>query len=101
MRFDFNVRIHISEPVAGGVHFWPSDVARSMQQLPVQVGDIDRVMIDEAERPHPRGGQIHRRRRAKSAGADDQHPRSAQALLPLFPDFRKGYLSRIALAFCT
>ena len=42
----------------------------------------DRVVIDDAERADPGRGEILDERRAEPAGADDQHPRRLQLLLP-------------------
>ena len=56
-----------------------------MDDLALQVRSIDDIVIDETERAHACRGEIERRRRPKSAGAQQQHLRVEQLLLTLGP----------------
>ncbi len=44
-----------------------------MHDLAVQVRQLDGVGVDEAERPHARGGEVQRRWRAEAAETDYQY----------------------------
>ena len=50
---------------------------------PVQVGQLDRIVVNEAQAPHARGRQVQGRRRTQTAAADNGHPRLAEAGLSL------------------
>ncbi len=50
-----------------------------MDDLALQIGKRDHVVVDHAERADAGGGQIHQGRRAETAGADHQHGRLASA----------------------
>src|SRR5204863_3322577 len=45
------------------------------------------------------GGEIHRDRRAEAAGADAEHLRGLQPLLPFEADLRKNQVAAVALDF--
>src|SRR5262249_17010869 len=70
-----------------------------VQDLALEVGVIDRVEIDEADAADTRRGEVKPERRAEPAGADEQHARRLQALLPLDSDLRHDQVTRIALNF--
>jgi len=52
-----------------------------VEDLAVEVGHIDAIMIDDPDRPNSGGDKIQRRGGTEPAGADDEHPRRQQALL--------------------
>ena len=97
MRFDPYMRIHIVEPVPGRFDFWSADVPRAMEELAVQIGDVDRVKIDESNRSNSRGREVHRGRRTEASRPDQQHARRSKTCLSFFPDFGKRYLAGVAL----
>ena len=50
----------------------------------------------DAERANSRGGQVQQRRRAEAAGADTEHLRVLQPLLPGHPHVRDDQMARVA-----
>ena len=74
-----------------------ADVRRAVQQLPLQVAEVDDVEVDDADGADAGGGEIHRRRRAETAGADAQHLRGLQLALPVDADLRHDQVPAVAL----
>ena len=72
-RFDLNVRIQIRKARLRRLRLRLADIARTKRNLPLQVGEIDDVEIDEAEFADAGRGEIQTERRAESTGADQQH----------------------------
>ena len=54
-----------------------------VDHLALQVGGVDDVVVDEADRADAGGGEVERRRRAEAAGAEQQHLRVEQLQLAL------------------
>ena len=79
--------------------FETAQVGRAVQDLALQVGDVDHVGIDNAERPNARRGQIQARRATQSAGADEQHTRVEQFALSAFPHFGNEQMAGEPLHF--
>ena len=77
----------------------PADGRGVVDDLPLQIGQRNRVVIDDAERADAGGGEIFEHRRAEPAGADHQHPRALQPLLPRTADLRQHDVARVALQF--
>ena len=65
-----DVRIEIAQAIICRFRLPPLHIIRAVEKLAVQIGKIDHVVVDDADRPHSRSGQIKRRRRAQPAGAD-------------------------------
>jgi hypothetical protein len=65
--------------------------------LPLKIGQIDIVEIDDAEGPDSGGCQIKRGRRSKSSGADAQNARSFESILTLGCDLGDDEVTRVAL----
>src|SRR6266511_4555572 len=63
------------------------------------IGKIDFVEIDNADGPDTGGCQIKCSRRSESAGADAQHARSLQPILPLGCNLGHDEMTRVALQF--
>ncbi len=57
-----------------------------MGDLALQVGQVDAVVIDDAERADPGRREIEEERRAEPAGTDDEDARGEQLGLPLLAD---------------
>jgi hypothetical protein len=49
-----------------------------MRHLPLQVGQLHRVVVDDADGADAGGGQIQHQRRAEPTGAHHQHARRLQ-----------------------
>ena len=60
-----------------------------VQDLALQVGELDHVVVDDAEAADAGGGEVVEDRRAEPAGADHQHGAVAQGVLPPLPDLRE------------
>ena len=69
----------------------------SVNDLALEIGEIDGVVIDDAERAYSRRREIEKHRCPKSAGADDQHPGFQQLLLTFLPDLVENDVARVAL----
>ena len=82
MCLEMNMRIERANYLGSAVDLAPSDVGRGVDNLALQVGQRDDVVIDRTERADTGGRQIHQDRGAKAAGADHQHGRLLQCGLP-------------------
>ena len=54
-----------------------------MDDLPLEVGGVDDVEVDQAEVPDPGRGQVHGVGGAEAAGADEQDAGVLEPLLPV------------------
>jgi hypothetical protein len=97
MRLDLDVRIEVADPVTRRFELGMPDVARAVEHLPLQVGDVDDVEIDEAERADSRRREIERGRRPQPARADEQHTRRLDPLLAVEADVRQDEVAAIAV----
>src|SRR6185437_16758036 len=77
-----DVRVQEGEGLLGRVHLPVADAVHVVQDLPLQVGLVDDVHVDDPEGPHPGGGQIKGGGRSQAAGPEEQHLRLQQLLLP-------------------
>ena len=73
----------------------PTSAVR-VKDLALQIGKINNIEIDNAERADAGGGQVQRQRRAQPAGADAQHSRLLQLELPLHADLGHDEVARVA-----
>ncbi len=67
-----------------------------MEHLALQVGPVDHVEIDDAERTDTGGRQVERGRRAEPARAHEQHPCCLQFALALDSHVGKNEVPRVA-----
>ena len=67
-----------------------------MDDLALEVRVVDDVGIDDAERADARRREVERRGRAEPAGADQEHARVEQLLLPLLADLGDQDVARVA-----
>src|SRR6266550_1074617 len=86
---DMNVRIDVAQAIDGGVELGTTYSRRPVQNLAMQVGQIDRIEIDQADRPNSRGCEIQRDRRAKAAGANKQRARVLERTLAFLANLRQ------------
>ena len=68
-----------------------------MNDLALQVGHVDVVVVNEPDRPHSGGRQVQGRRRPEPTGTDEQDPGRADALLPHEPHLRHERIAVVAL----
>ena len=97
MQFGLDLRIDVVQPIPRGLQFAPTDVLCSVKNLPLKIGQIDVVEIDNAEGPNAGGCQIKRGRRSKSSGADAQDARSFESILTLGCNLGHDEMTRVAL----
>jgi hypothetical protein len=57
-----------------------------VDHLALEVGHLDDVVVDDPDCPDTGRAQVEECRGAEAAGADDEHPRGAQASLPVGAD---------------
>ena len=69
-----------------------------VDHLALQVGGVDDVVVDEADRADPGRGQVERGRGAEPAGAEQQHLGVEQLQLAVDPDLGKQGVARVAVA---
>ena len=67
-----------------------------VDHLALQVGGVDDVVVDHADRADPGGGEVERGRRAEAAGADQQHLRVQHLQLALDADLGQQRVARVA-----
>ena len=96
VRDDGDVGVERAHGVGRGVDLAPPDVRGRVEDLPLEVGDVDDVIVDDPERPHARGREVEQRGRAEPARPDDEHARGEQPPLPVDPDLRERELPRVA-----
>ena len=70
-----------------------------MGDLALQVGQLDVVVVDDADGADAGGGEIQRQRRAEPAGADDQHARGLQLRLAGAAHVLQQDVARVAADF--
>jgi hypothetical protein len=97
VRLDDDMRIEGGELALRRRHLGGVDVGGGEQHLALQVGQRDRVRVDEADGPDPGGGQIEGGGRSEAAGPDDQHPGGGQGLLPRAADLAQHQVAGVAL----
>ena len=69
-----------------------------MDHLALQVGGVDDVVVDEADRADSGRGQVERGRRPKPAGAEQQDLGVEQLQLAVDPDLGEQRVARVAVA---
>ncbi len=99
VRLDFYMRVEHRNSTARTLDFRSPDIRRRVNHLPLQVVERHRVVIDDADRAHTRCGKIKNHRRAEPTGADYQHPRGLERLLPLSANFAQHEMPLVSLDF--
>jgi hypothetical protein len=67
-----------------------------MEDLPLEVGEIDRIEIDKPKGADTGGREIESHGRAQPSGAHQQHSRCLERALPVFPYLRQENVPAIA-----
>ena len=89
-------RVDPKDGVARALRLGPADIGGAVDDLALQVGLVDGVEVDDAQRADTGSGQIQQRRRTQPAGADHQHASILQPLLPEDPDLRDDQVTAVA-----
>ena len=82
-------------PGAGGLR--NADAPRRVGDLPLKVGQADRVVVGHAERAHAGGREIHQQGRTQAAGADDEDARVQELRLPGAPHLPEHDVAGVTL----
>jgi hypothetical protein len=82
-----------------GIQLLAPNVGRRVNDLPLQVGVIHYIEIDQAERAYASGRKVQGQRRPQPARANTQHARRLQLLLPFHADLRHDQVARVAQDF--
>src|SRR5581483_8413681 len=93
---DVNEWVNRLELVFGGVELLAANVGGGVDDLPLQVGVVDDVEIDDTERTHACSAEIKRERRAEAAGSDAEHLRGLELELALHADLGHDQVARVA-----
>src|SRR4029077_15559118 len=99
VQFDLDLRIDVVQAVLRRLQLSPADVLCSVENLPLKIGKIDIVEIDNADGSNAGGCQVKRGRRSESSGADAQDARSFESALPLGCNLGHDEMTRVALQF--
>ena len=91
--------VDVGQSCARALDFRRADVRGAVQHLPLQVAQVDDVVIDEADPADARGGEIERQRRAEASDADEDDRRRAQLQLALDTDLRQREMAAVARDF--
>ena len=78
-----DVRVDRGQRLAAGFGLGHADAGLCVQNLALQVGQVDGVVVDQGDLPDACRGKIERGGRAEAAGADDQRVRGEYAFLAL------------------
>ena len=95
---DLDVGVERVDRLLGGVDLGDADALGGVDHLALEVGEVDDVVVDDAERADAGGGEVERGRRAEAAGAEQQHLRVEQLLLALGADLGDQQVARVAVA---
>ena len=82
----FDVRVERLDRLLGGVDLRHADAVGRVDDLALEVGEVDDVVVDDAERADAGRREVERGRRAEAAGAEQQHLGVEQLLLALQAD---------------
>jgi hypothetical protein len=99
MAFDRYMRIDARNGVSRALDLFLTDAFRVMDDLSLEIGQRNRIVVDDAERPDARSRQILQHGRSETTRTDNQYTRCLQLLLARAADFRQHDMPRIAFKF--
>ena len=73
-----------------------ADARQVVRDLALQVGEIDRIVVDDGDRPDTGRAEVQRDRGPQPAGADHERVRSEQLALAFDPDLVEQDMARVA-----
>ena len=91
-----DVRVDPVHGRLGGLGLGATDVGVGVDDLAMEVGQIDDVGVDDADRAHPGGCQVEQGRRSEATRADDEHPRRGEPLLTVTAHVGQQHVPGIA-----
>src|SRR5216684_3067300 len=78
-------RVEFLDAVPGGLCLRAPHIGLAVDDLPLQVGLVHDIEVDDTQRANPGRSQVQQRRRSKTARSHTQHLGVLQALLPGHP----------------
>ena len=91
-----HIAVDALEPLLAGCGLGLADAGFGVQNLALQIGQVDRVVVNQRDVADTGRGQIQGRRRAEASGADDQRVGIEKGLLALYAQLVKQDMARIA-----
>ena len=99
MGLDVDMRVDAGQRGTRTVDLCLADGIGVMDDLPLQIGQRDDVVIDQSDGADTGRSQILQNRRAQSAGPDDQHPCRLQLLLAGSAEILQDDVAGVAFQF--
>ena len=99
MQHYFDQGVDLLDRVARALRLGPTDITRTVNDLTLEVGLVHHVELDNAERAHTRGCEVHQRRAAEPARAHAQDTRVLQPLLSRHADIGDDQVAAIPAHF--
>ena len=95
---DVHVRVELGQGLLGRVDLALADAVDVVEDLALQVGLVDHVHVDDADRAHAGRRQVEGGRGAEAARPEQQDPGVEQLELPLDVDLRQQQVALVAVA---
>src|SRR5664280_448609 len=95
-RRDVDARVEGGDRERRGHRLWRAHAREIVRDLPLQVGEVDAVAVDERDAADAGAAKIERDRRAEPAGADDEHTGREQPALAVDADVVEQDVARVA-----
>jgi len=95
-RMDSDLWVNGQHGRFSGVHFGAASANGGVRNLALQVGQIDRVVINEGDGANARSGKVERGRGSQPPHTDDEHMTVANALLAFDANLVQQDVARVA-----
>ena len=89
-------RVHLEDRVLGALGLGAADVGLAVDDLALQVGLVDDVELDDADRADSGGREVQQCRRAETTGSDHQHPGVLQPFLTVQAEVGNDQVTAVA-----
>ena len=99
VKVELDVGVDGGEVLASRLELWAADVGGGVQNLPLEVGVIDDVEIDQSDSADASSGQVESQRRAQTAGTDQEDAGGLEALLAGHRDLGHDEVAAVAQDF--
>ena len=94
---DLDVGVQRVDRLLGGVDLRDTDAVVGVDDLALEVGEVDLVVVDDPEGPHAGRREVERRWRSEPAGSEQEDLRVKQLQLTLDADLGKEHVARVPL----
>jgi hypothetical protein len=95
VKLDVDVRIDVVQACPSGLQLRAANCGGAVQNLALQIGKIDVVVINQSDGANSGRREVQRDRRTQSTGAYQQHPRPFQTALSILADLREQDVSAV------